>query len=133
MDRQITKESIEGLIRKLGLPAGDAHSQDWEYEVASAEIAVKTLEDYINRDDLTEDERFTLMHVILESINDFISLHGESFPLLDDFKRVVLEDYVIHQSTLEYWASWEQEDVDEAFEITPLIRSIIKEASKRNV
>ncbi len=64
MDRYITKESIEGLIQKLGLPAGDEYSQDWEYEIASSELAIKTLTAYINRDDLSEDERFTLMHKV---------------------------------------------------------------------
>ncbi len=129
MDRYITKESIEGLIQKLELPAGDEYSQDWEYEIASSELAIKTLTAYINRDDLSEDERFTLMHVVLGSVNDFVIENAGEFPLFDEFKRVLKEDYLIHESTLEYWAAWELDDLEDAFEITPIIRSIIKDIS----
>ena len=130
MDRQITKQSIEGLISKLGLPEGDVYCQDWEYEIASPEMAVKLLMDYIEQKDLTEDEKFTLMHVILESINDFISNRSEKFPLLEEFRMVALRDYYLHKETFEYWASWEQADIDEAFEITPIIRGFIAEAER---
>ncbi len=127
MDRQITKESIDGLIYKLNLPSGDIYCQGWEYEIADSKIAIQVLSDYIERDDLTEDERFTLMHVILESINDFISINEESFPLIEEFKMVVTKDYSLHKQTLEEWACWEQIDIHETFKITPLIRKLIKD------
>ncbi len=129
MERYITKKSINGLVRKLGLPAGDKYSQDWEYEVASANIASKILKDYIERDDLTEDERFTLMHIILESINEFISDCGKEFPMMREFIEVALRDYAVHESTYEYWACQDNDKIDEIFELTPIIRKIIKQKS----
>lgn len=120
----VTRASIDGLVHKLGLPEQGDYNQDWEYEIASADIAVQLLMDYTQRDDLTDDEKFTLMHTILESINDFISAQASDFPLMDLFKTIVSQDYALHKETFDYWACWELV-LEDAFTITPIIREII--------
>ena len=122
--KYITKKSIEGLIEKLGLPAGDEYSQDWEYEIANSNLAIKLVNDYLNQGSLTEDEKFTLMHVILESTNDYY-IKNSDFPSFEILKQIMETDYELHKETLNDWACWEQNDISETFAITPFIRCIL--------
>ena len=42
----VTKEAIEGLVKKLNLPRPDRYSQDWEYVITSYSIHYTKLYDY---------------------------------------------------------------------------------------
>ncbi len=122
-----TKASIQGLAEKLGLPPPDDFSQDWEYEVADACAVADLLDAYQNRADLSDEERFTLMRTIIESMNDALSA-GMDTPHLHTLKRVLLEDYALHCDTLDHWADWDQKVIEDAWDITPIVREIIKKA-----
>ncbi len=126
MERYVTRESIDNLIKKFGLPKGDKYTQDWEIEIASPELAIRLLKNYINDKEMSDDDKFTLMILILESVNDYMSEYSE-FPMLKELRTVILDDYDIHESTLTDLADWEQNDLNEAYVITPFIRSLDRE------
>lgn len=71
-----SKETIKRLTTELRLEGADEYTQDWEYEVAN----VNQLPDYINfyrNSELNFNEKATLMRIILEAYNDYISLGNE--------------------------------------------------------
>ena len=59
----VTKKAIDSLIIKLNLPKKDEFSQDWEYEVSDSERLQEFIEFY-QKNELTKDEKFTLMIII---------------------------------------------------------------------
>ena len=120
----ITPNSIDGLVSKLGFPKSDGYAQDWECEVSDHTRIQHWLGEY-QRSDLNEEERYTLMKVIIESINDALSLGSVDGQTLATFKGLVVDDYHLHSNTLD---DWDQEGVEESHVITPIIRKIVLEA-----
>jgi len=122
---KITKEACDGLINKLGLPTSDKYCQDWEITVACSDIAERVLDFYIYRKDLSKDEQFTLMYIIIESVNDYISKHEEEFPKMDILKNILQKEYLSYKEIIiEY--SCLGVKIEDSFLITPFMREIIK-------
>ena len=63
-----TRDAIASLANRFGL-ANAPDMQDWEWEVADPERIEEFLGAYLNGD-LSDDERFTLMEVLLQSFED---------------------------------------------------------------
>ena len=122
----VTRESIKGLVSKFAFPSPDEHSQDWECEVADYQRYKEFLGFYEKSDNLTDEERFTLMMIVIESTNDAMSMLGVGEDDIANLKRVLLRNYALHENTLNDWADWEQEDLGESHAITPVIRSVIE-------
>lgn len=97
--------------------------QDWEYEVGDA----RRLDDFIaayQSGDLDEDERFTLMAMILASLDDL----GEaaSADVRWDTVRGLLEaNIALHAYSIWYWASAESA-LEDAWYIAPLVRPVLE-------
>lgn len=125
-ERHVTKEDVDGLVQKLELPELDSYSQDWEIEVASASLATPLISAYETRRDLTEGERFTLMIVILESLNECLDSGQDVHANVRTLRRLLLRDFPLHECTLDDYASWHCSLTD-AFAVASLVRSIIKE------
>jgi len=122
--RYVTKESIDGLVSKLGLPQPGPHSQDWEFEIADADRVTEWIDEYLQRDALTDDERFTLMIIILESYDDALRAGVAKARDWDKIAGALKRDHLLHRSTLEYWSLPEEEDISNVFHVTSLIRSL---------
>ncbi|MGA3599133.1 hypothetical protein [Lysinibacillus agricola] len=69
--KYVTKRAIEGLVKKIKLPAPDEFSQDWEYEVSDSSKVGEFLYAYKNIE-LNKEEKFALMMIIIASYNDAI-------------------------------------------------------------
>ena len=63
-----TAAVIDSLARRLSLP-NTPRMQDWQWEVADCARLSEFLDAYENSG-LTDDERFTLMEIMLESFED---------------------------------------------------------------
>lgn len=117
-----SKETIKRLTTELRLEGANKYTQDWEYEVAN----VNQLPDYINfykNSKLNLNEKSTLMRIILEAYNDYIIQENHEDVYRKSIKEFLKKDYFIHKDTILYW-SCENEDLDDCFAITPLIRQI---------
>lgn len=120
----VTKESMESLIKNYGLPECDEFSQDWEYEIADS----SKVKDYVSiyeNEDLNNEEKFTLMIVIIGSFEDMINVHGFDKKIWKKIKNMLIEDIGIHKNTIIYWASCDNE-IEDSFSIAPNMREIIK-------
>jgi len=121
---KITKKACEGLSSKLDLPVPDIFSQDWEIEIASSNIAEKVLDSYIYRKDLNKDERFTLMNIVIESINDYIYQYNSKFPKMDILKNILCSEFNIYKEVIIYYACLDI-NIEDSFPISKFMREIL--------
>ncbi len=124
----ITPKSIEGLVTKMGFPKPGKYTQDWECEVADHTRVREWMSEY-QRSDLNDEERFALVMIIVESMNDALLIESITNQDLIIFKRLLIDNYTLHRNTLGDWADWEQTDLTDSHAITPTIREIIVEAA----
>ncbi|MEK6235500.1 MAG: hypothetical protein N2C14_12400, partial [Planctomycetales bacterium] len=121
------KQSIKGLVAKLGFPPPGPYTQEWDCEVADASRCTEWLSAY-EKTDLNDEEKFTLMKIIVESLNDVVSAETITNQDFLTFRALVVRDYDLHKSTVDDWADWEQDDLEDSYAIAPLMRKIIEEA-----
>ncbi len=118
----VTKEAIISLTEKLHLP--QINSQDWEFEVGKSKKVFEYISFYENVV-LNKEEKFALMIVIISSYNEALLEGIAQKELWNKIKYNILKDMDIHRNTIEYWAL-DDEDLEDCFAITPLIRSIVE-------
>lgn len=117
-----SKETIKRLTTELRLEGADKYTQDWEYEVAN----VNQLPEYINfyrNSELNFNETATLMRIILEAYNDYVSLENGEDIYKKSIEEFLKKDYLIHKDTIMYW-SCGNKDLADCFAITLFIRKI---------
>ncbi len=121
--KNVTRAAIEGLVKKLSMPALDSYSQDWEYEVADSSRVSEFVSFYENGI-LNDDEKFALMIIIITSYNDALSEGNAQSEVWDKVKYHLLNEINIHKNTIVYW-SLEGDELEDCFEITPLMRELL--------
>ena len=123
--RYPTGEAIEQLAARFGLPTGP-DMQDWEWEVADSNRIDEFLAAY-ETGGLSDDERFTLMEMILES---FEEIGREGIDLCADARwRRTMEalerNISLHAHSVWCWSCLEAEGPEEMFHISRFIRQIM--------
>ena len=104
--------------------------QDWEWEVADA----AQLDEFINvyhDPESSEDERFTLMEMIIQSCEDL----GDG--LSEDQRwaevRTLLDEHIdLHISTVWYWSAFDT-DLSDAWQVSPFMRDLVEKHRRRFV
>ena len=115
-----TREAIDKLAEKLNLP-DNLTMQDWSYTAGNP----NDIEKYISHYDETtdEDEKFVLMELIIQATED--QEKQKSFTKYWDRVKPVLEkDFNIHEYTIHYWSCFDNEDEEDCWKITPLMRQL---------
>ena len=125
--RYVTKEAINGLVVKLGFPSPYLHQQDWEYTVGDGTRVSEWIAEYQKRTDLTDEERFALMIIIIQSFDDALSVGIADDQDWERIENALRLDSSLHQATLEYWSMSDEEDPDNDFYVTPRVRKILEE------
>jgi hypothetical protein len=117
------RAAIETLSKLLGLPLPGPYSQDWQYEVSDA----TRVEDFISAYDtnrLHSEDQCVLMSLILDSYESAIS---EGIARSEDCDRIsyyLARDSNIHSATIDHWAALDEDDSENWFHVSPLIRSL---------
>ncbi|KGP77333.1 hypothetical protein P364_0106735 [Paenibacillus sp. MAEPY2] len=81
--------------------------------------------------DLTIDEKFALMALIISSYDDSITKANETTKIWNRIRSLILKDYKIHKNTITYWGQ-EENDLENCFAVTVLIREVLKEVEQIN-
>ena len=119
----VTKSAIEGLVKKVKLPAPDEFTQDWEYEVSDSSRITEFLYAYENIE-LNKEEKFALMIIIISSFNDAI-VEGKAEENSASLIRYhLLQDISIHKNTIYYWSMLDEEDMENCHAVTAFIKEI---------
>jgi len=119
----LKKEAIESLNEKLSLPATGIE-QDWEVELADSN-RVHEFISYYKKHPLTSDEKKALMSLILASYDDFLNeKDSNTGQFWNDIRQAIESDYDLLTELLDYWSLPDEDDSENWFKITPLIRKI---------
>lgn len=119
------KEAIKILTDKLKLKQPSDHSQDWEYESADMNRVEEFL-DYYLCNDLSSEEKFALMLLMLASLDDMFSMAHIDTKLWEKFEHILYQDYDIHKNTIDYWACGD-EPIEDCYSLTPFMRKFKKQ------
>ena len=126
-ERFPTDAARQSLAARLGLRI-DPWSQDWEYEVASLGNFDKWHAFY-NNECLTDDEKFSLMMMIVQCVEDIAGINGESsdterMPEWQMVKGLLLSNPGLHATTIWYWSLFGCDGADETFCISRPMRDV---------
>lgn len=125
VDRYVTGEAVSGLVSKLALPAPDAFSQDWEHEIDCTGRIHELIEAYDQRPDLSDDERFALMKVILSSCDELLSRMEAAEDHWTKIEGILRSNWSLHECTIHYWCVWENAQTEDCFAVTPRLRALV--------
>ena len=116
-----TGAAQEALARRFDLPNED-WMQDWEYIVPLVEQLDTYLAAYTSGE-LNDDERFTLMEMMIQCVED-----GASPAQRASVLRIAEENVALHLQTVWYWACLDYLDDEEAepFDVAPAMRAILE-------
>lgn len=119
-----TNEAILRIAKQLDLEYNSG-MQDWEWEVANP----KHIEKYITHyKTLTDDnEKFTLMEIIIQALTDQDDEKLEKY--WKEVKEFLKANFEIHEYSIYYWSCFENDDLEDCWQITPHMRSLWKECN----
>ena len=96
------------------------HDQDWTYTIAESD----RIDEYIQAYDTkitNEDTKFSLMEMIIQSLTE----QGNEKLMNKKWQQVepiLNNDFDLHRYTIYYWCCWENDDVNDCWQVTPLMR-----------
>jgi len=116
-----TAAAIDRLSADLGLAKV---GQDWEIEAADSRRVIEFL-DYYDTRQLNDDERFTLMSLIIASFDERLSAGGDDV-LQDRIVARLTAKFDVLNYLVQYWALPDEDAMDAAFTFTPIARQIMQ-------
>ena len=118
-----TRDSITSLAKRLNVP-NDPAMQDWAWEIADSTRINEYIELY-NSDALDDDERFTLMEIIIQSFADLdTNLEDDSRwrLILDSLDRNIQ----LHAHSICYWAAdADGVQVNDGWTVSPFLLKLV--------
>ncbi len=116
-----TREAIDSLARRFRL-ANRPDMQDWEREVADPLRADEFVAAY-KALCLTDDEKFTLMEIILQSFEEGTRALAND-PVWQEVLRLIEQNVALHIYSVWYWSCGDV-DLPDAWRVTPFMRQIL--------
>ena len=122
------KAALRRICAHLGLPQGDAYTQDWAYELGEEYRTESHVYKYISaygNAGYSPVERQLLVDLILDVVNDLLvesDRVGQQAWVAT--MEVVRQNFSLHRSQLESWAVPE-DPLEDAYAITPLVRAAL--------
>lgn len=125
--RYPTKAGREALAARLDLTI-DPHSQDWEWEVAGPLHFDTWLATYRSAA-LSDDERFSLMEMLIQCVEDMVPLRGppdevEELPQWQAVATLLKANPRLHASSIAYWSVFGRDDPEEHFRVSIPMRKV---------
>ena len=123
------RSAIDKFNKLLGLEE-DPHMQDWEIECGDPSRLHEFILCY-DEHASTDDEKFTLMALILGSYEEYHELKGPSVGEWKMIKERLETDLDVHCDHIVYYACPETEDSEEWFPITPQMRQLLPKCAQQ--
>lgn len=115
-----TKKAIDELAIELNLP-NDSSMQDWSYTEGNPEDIERYISLYETLTD--DDKKFVLMELIIQATEDQAT--DELFlKYCNRIKMFIVKDFKIHEYTVHYWSYFDNESLEDCWNITPLMRQL---------
>lgn len=123
-DRYVTREATDHLEGVFGLER-DPYCQDWEIELSDGS-RLREFVDFYCSAELSDDERFALMALIVASAHDALDITGLDDGLWDVIHNLLVAGFEVHASMIHDWCCPEATNEDECFTLTPRMRAVWK-------
>jgi hypothetical protein len=123
-----TAASQSRTAELLNLPKPEPHDQDWEICSADPARVRQFLTVYQSEPSLIEDEKFTLMELIVASFDELLQAGPNNDDLQDAICEAIFADFELHAYTVYYWCQWNRGDnppAEEQFAVTPFMRRVL--------
>lgn len=121
--RHPTAAAIEQLNQCLDLGV-EPDMQDWEIQCGGPDRASEFL-DFYHTGTRNDDERFSLMALILGSFEEYHGLSGPDPATWQRISQILKADINLHRDQIEYYQCMEEgQDGEDFFPITKLMRQI---------
>jgi hypothetical protein len=117
-----SKDAILRLAEELEL-TNNWRMQDWSIQVRDPERVVEFLNYYENTTDLSENAKFTLINIILASLDE-ASPGSIDEQLWSRVTSLVLADWQTHAHSIWYWSDWGNSVEESPFQISRYLREI---------
>ena len=121
--REVTPTARRSLSRRFNLPH-DPFSQDWQWEVADPSRFGEFLSVY-ESGDLDEDERFALMEILIQCVEESDSSSVESSPQWRSLAGLLQAHPDLHASSIRYWSCPDDRDFEDGFRVTGPMRVVL--------
>lgn len=133
LKRYPTKAGRQALAARLGLTI-DPYSQDWEWEVATAEHFSAWLSVY-KEAALTDDERFSLMEMLVQCVDEMCSAYTppervEQRPEWQAVAALLRARPHLHASSVAYWSVFGAEWPEGQFVVSTPMRRVWADVQK---
>ena len=115
-------EARKALAKRFDLPYSD-RMQDWELEVTDPS-RFEEFSAAFSLPELSPGERYGLAEILIHCV-DVTEDEAEFAARLAIVERYLLEDLILHRSTLEYWARLSKPDLAHCFRVTPVMRRLL--------
>ena len=125
------KNIIQSLISKIGFTSPDPFTQEWECDVADS-TRIRELIEACKSHKLTPGEKFTLMSVVIHSVDESLVLGTIDDNDTEDIIKCISKDYMLYLPILEDWANWDEADPQYVDDMNLLIRKIDGVAREAN-
>jgi hypothetical protein len=115
------------LVQLLRLPYHES-MQDWEWEVAEGNRVGEFLHVY-ESSGLSEDEQFSLMEIIIQSVEDSETAYSSV-----EWRRALrhLDERIsVHAHSVWYWAVPDEENQEAHWRVTPDLRLLLEKHRHR--
>ena len=119
------QKAVIKIALALNLEESNSHSQDWEYEAADSNRIGDFLEFYISNE-LNMAEKRILIKLLLESYNDYVEKKGFNSDYTRKIKTILEKEKRLFEDIILEW-SCQEENLENSFYITPIIREILKD------
>lgn len=117
--RYATEYAMNKIAELLDIQR-DITMQDWTYEIAdSAKIDLYWT---IYQSLQTEDERFTMMEILIQATDELEEKEFDKY--WAKLKDCLLQEWQLHQFTIYYWCCFDVEDLEDCFFITEVMRKL---------
>jgi hypothetical protein len=133
----VNKDALRRICADLGLPSGDAYTQDWAYELKEDYRNEAAFDRYLaaySTASYGDAERLLLVQLTLDIANDLLGQNATvGRNAWNRLVKVLRENPALHRDQVEYWALL-GEPIEDAFALTPLARELWDElyAQKSN-
>lgn len=125
------RQAIDRLCRDLGVPTGEAYTQDWAFEMPADYRSEAWFDRYLEafqRADYGWWEREELLNLIFDIVEH--TLRDDRVAGLVFWHRALTAtgpSLVDHRERIEYWACLDYaiEELGDAFELTPFVRRLL--------
>ena len=113
---------MEQLSKELSLPYTGTE-QDWDIEMADSNRIDEFIKFY-KESHLCDDKKVAVMSLILASYDDLLNENNlEIDDRWNEIKSILKSEMIIFVDLIDYW-SLSNEEEDNLFQITPLVRNI---------